>query len=409
MTPAMTDPGPDSQDVHATPAWPCIALLGRLGTPQLACLRSWRRAGVPCVFLHADAAPLPRVVAWLLGVRCVHLGPLRLDDPGFVQRLAAVLAEVGAQALTCVSEPISVALWACRDQLPAGLRIASVRPEQARLLESKVSQDRLARESGLDTLPSHHFVPGQRVQLPPHAFPLVLRPDVARRVEPEFKVAVVHDLAACQVLVDGLAPTSSGVIAQPFVRGPNLLVHAWRSACGRQHGLLAFRAEAKHKGVTVVICPVELDPQIADGCRRMGQALGLTGVYHFDFIVDERSGRTCFLDLNPRLGGTTGKVLSAGYDEPLALVSTLLPEGLPVPRFMATSLRAAGGLHQALSALVGSLQGTSTDADYPHPRRRRLGQLLARHLLTGRDELLRLEALRSLLGFALYQLARRRD
>ncbi len=408
MTEAMTDPGPDTHVVHAPPAWPCIALLGRLGTPQLACLRSWRRAGVPCVFLHADAAPLPRAVAWLLGVRCVHLGPLRLDDPAFVDKLAAALAEAGAQVLTCVSEPISVALWACREQLPAGLRIGAVRPDQAGLLESKVSQDRLARESGLDTLPSHHFVPGQRVQLPANAFPLVLRPDVARRVDPQFKVAVVHDLAACQARVDGLAPASSGVIAQPFVRGPNLLVHAWRSACGRQHGLLAFRVEAKHKGVTVVMRPVELDPQIAEGCRRMGQALGLAGVYHFEFIVDDRSGRTCFIDLNPRFGGTTGKVLSAGYDEPLALVSTLLPDGLPAQRFVAPRLRATGGLHQALSALIGSLRGTSTDADYPHPQRRRLGRLLARHLLAGRDELLRSDALRSLLGFVLYQLARRR-
>lgn len=391
----------------AQPPYPRIAMIGRLGTPQLACLRSWRRHGVPCVFLHADAAPLPRLVQRLLGVRCVHLGPMDWDDPGFVARLAKALHAEGVQALTCVSESISVALWACRDRLLPGLQLLGVHLEAARRLESKATQVALAERAGLQTLPSWIFQPGDRVLLGADHFPLVLRPDVASRANPAFKVAIVNSASECQRWVDGLVPGSSAIIAQPLVRGPNLLVHGYRSPDGRWSGHLAFRVEVKHRGLTVMMRPVPLDPAVQRGCERMEQELGLSGVFHHEFIVDERSGRTSHLDLNPRFGGTTGKVLSAGYDEPMALIGTMLEGGLDRRDFVADSLSPVGGKHQALLALLGSLRGTSTVADYPHPDRSALASRLLGYLLAGRDEIVRCNALRSLLAFALYQLRRR--
>jgi predicted ATP-grasp superfamily ATP-dependent carboligase len=385
-------------------ALPCIAIIGRLGTPQLACLRSWRRQGVPCVFLHAAPAPLPRMVQALLGVRCVQLGPLRLDDPGFVARLAAVLEQERVQVLTCVSEPIGVALWNCQDRLPHGLRIAAVRPEAAGRLESKVEQDRLARAAGLEVLPSFTFAPGDAVDLPAARFPLVVRPDVALRVVPAFKVCVVHDNEALRQLVAGLAPHSCGVIAQPLVHGPNLLVHGYRSADGRFGGHVAFEVGVKHRGLTVTMRPVELASSIAFGCAQIERELGLSGVFHYEFIVDEQTGQARFLDLNPRLGGTTGKVLSAGYDEPMALLASQLPQGLPEARFLSPNLRPTGGKHQALRALWSVLRGTSTAADYPCPDRLRAVRELLAFIALGRDEIVRLDALRSSLGFALYKL-----
>jgi predicted ATP-grasp superfamily ATP-dependent carboligase len=384
-----------------------IAIIGRLGTPQLACLRSWRRHGVRCLFLHADSAPLSATVRWLLGVPCVHLGPLQLDDPAYVQRLSDALAEHGIQALTCVSEPISEALWACQPHLPPELRIVSVHPEQCRLLASKVQQDRAAREAGLDTLPGWTYQPGETVDVPVEHFPLVLRPDVARTVSPAFKVAVVTQRDEFQQLLDGLARSSSGVIAQPLVHGPNLLVHAYRSADGRCAGHVGFRVEVKHQGLTVVMRPVQLDASIIQGCERMERSLGLTGVFHYDFIEDAQTGRACFLDLNPRLGGTTGKVLSAGYDEPLALLATLQPGVLPRSGFVQPGMKRAGGKHQALRALLSALRGTSTAADYPYPNRSRLVGALLGYLFGGRDEIVKLRELRSTLGFGLYKLGKR--
>ncbi len=384
---------------------PCVALLGRLGTPQLACLRSWRRHGVPCVFLHIGDWPLPRLVQALLGVPCVHLGPMRFDDVAWVARLSRALASAGAQAVTCVSEPISEQLWAARAALPAGLRIASVGPDAVRQLASKDRQHRLAQASGLQTLPSWCWSPGDPAELPDDAFPLAVRPDVARDAVPPFKVEVVADRPALQRLLDRQWPGTSAVIAQPLVRGPNLLVHGWREPSGRCVGTLGFAVDVKHRGLTVVMRPQPLADAVARGCERMAEALGLQGVFHFEFVVDAQ-GVPRFLDLNPRLGGTTGKALSAGYDEPLALVATLCPEALPRAAFVAPRMAASGGKHQALRALWGTLSGSSTEADYPHPQRRQAVAALLRYLLTGRDELLRAGAWRSLAAFVLYQAGR---
>jgi hypothetical protein len=391
-----------------TRALPRLALLGRLGTPQLACLRSWRRRGVPCVFLHAGTWPLPRVAQALLGVPCVHLGVMRFDDPAWVQRLSRALAAAGADAVTCVSEPISESLWAVREQLPQGLRIASATPSVVRRLASKDFQHRLADRSGLATLPSWCMAPGALAELPDSAFPLAVRPDDARQAVPPFKVEVVEDRRALQQLLDRLVPGSSPAIAQPLVRGPNLLVHGWRDASGRCSGFVGFAVDVKHRGLSVVMRPQRLPEDVAAGCARMAEALGLEGVFHFDFVVDEQ-GRACFLDLNPRLGGTTGKALSAGYDEPLALVATLAPGLLPRESYVGAQLACSGGKHQAVRALWSTLCGTSTAADYPYPQRARTVAALLRYLLTGRDELLRADGWRSLLAFVLYQAGRMRS
>jgi hypothetical protein len=384
---------------------PRIALIGRLGTPQLACLRSWRRHGVPCLFVHTGHWPLPRVVAALLGVPCVHLGPLQLDDPAWVAMLSQVLLRAGAQALTCVSEPISEGLWAVREALPPGLRIVSVAPDAVQQLRSKDRQTRLARSSGLPTLPSWCFAPGEQAMMPGTAFPVAVRPDDARRADPPFKVEVVPDLAALQRLLDGQALGSSPLIAQPLVHGPNLLVHGWRDARGHCAGHVAFRVEVKHRGLTVVMQPEPLSEALAQGCTLMAQALGLSGVYHFEFVVDAH-GRPRFLDLNPRFGGTTGKALSAGYDEPMALMATLAPGHVPSEWFVGAEMACSGGKHQALRALFSALLGRSTEADYPWPQRGRTVGALLRYLFTGRDELLRANAVPSLLAFVLYQLGR---
>jgi hypothetical protein len=344
-------------------------------------------------------------VRWLLGVPCVHLGPLALDNVDFVARLARALSEHRVDALTCVSEPISVALWDCRDQLPARVRLVSVRPEQARVLASKWFQLELARSCGLQTLPAWRFAPGETARagdVPIDAFPLVLRPDIATQANPPFKLRVVDSADALRVCLDALVPGSSPVVAQPLVTGPNLLVHGWRAADGRWGGHVAFRVEVKHGGLTVLMRPVELPAEVARGCREMESQLRLTGVFHHEFILDEARGLCCHLDLNPRLGGTTGKALAAGYDEPLALVATLQAEPMPRLRFLRT-LRPAGALHQAARALLAALRGSSTSADYPYPDRRLVVRRLLGFAFSGSDELLRLAALRSLLGFGLYQ------
>jgi predicted ATP-grasp superfamily ATP-dependent carboligase len=388
---------------------PRVGIVGRLGTPQLACLRSWRRQGVHAVLLHADSAPLPAIVGRLLGVPCVAIGPIELDGDGETaarERLCAAVREHGLEALTCVSESTSERLWRWQPWLPAGLRILAVRPEQQRVLESKSAQLRLAQASGLPALPNWAVASGAAPQVPQEHFPLALRPDVAARVRPAFKVAVVRSQAELDAFAHRLHHDSGAVVAQPLVRGPNVLVHAYRSPGGALGGHLPFKVGVKFRGVTVLMRPAEVDPSLIEGCRRMASELGLEGVFHFEFVQDEKTGQCWYLDLNPRLGGTTGKALAAGYDEPLALLATAEPLHWPRSRFVGERLTAVLGKHQALAALWTALCGTGSVADYPYPRRVQLLRALIGPLLVGRDEIVRLREWRSTLAFAIHQLGK---
>jgi hypothetical protein len=401
-----------------------LGLVGRLGTPQLACLRSWRRAGVACAFLHADLQPLRAPVARLLAVPCTDLGPLRPEDEAWVQAFIAAVERHGVTALTCVSEPISQMLWALQPRLPPGVRVVSARPEQIALLASKQQQRQAAEAAGLPTLPTWLLRPGamacaDAAAIPGLAYPLVLRPDVQRQAEPGFKLAVVDNPAALQARLPALQrPGAVAWVAQPLVQGPNLVVHAWRHGGARvqpaddaqpgpRAGHVGFVTEIKHQGLAVLLRPVSLPPALQQGCARMAAGLGLTGVFHFDFVQCARSGQLYFLDLNPRLGGTTGKVLAAGYDEPLALVGTLQGRGLPQACVVAPRLRPAGGRHQALGALLRIVRGARSVADHPIDSRLRTCAALLAFLLFGRDEVLRAEALGSTLAFVLHQVFQR--
>ncbi len=394
-----------------------VAVAGRLGTPQLACLRSWRRQGLRTVFLHTAPVPLPAVVRAVLGVllgtRCVHMGPLPTGGDSaqgapsqpagerLATRWAQVLAQESVAALSCVSEPEAMALWALQPRLPAGLRLLCARPLVLGPLASKLAQHQAAQRAGLSVLPCWTFSPGATACVPPSAFPMVLRPDVPRAAGNPFKLLVVHDAQALQAVLSALPAACPGLVGQPLVRGHNLLVHGWRAPqasgvlasaglVGAESGAaghLAWRAEVTHAGFTVLLQPVELDPALQRACARLEASLGLQGVFHYDFVQCPQTGQCYFLDLNPRLGGSTGKVLASGYDEPLALLATAWPGRWAQAAFVETPRRAAGARQQALAALWADLRGRRSDADQPALGLPGLRPRLLRFVWAGCDEL----------------------
>jgi hypothetical protein len=414
---------------------------GRLGTPQLACLRSWRQQGLHTLFLHTGQVPLPAPLRWLLGVLlgtpCVHLGPLQAGAPMAsgqrsgqqrheqqAARWAQALTAHGVTALSCVSEADSLARWSLQPRLPASVQLLCARPLVLGRLASKAAQHRAAQQAGLPVLPSWSFTPGATVCLPPSAFPMVLRPDVQRAAGNPFKLRVVADGEELRAVLAALPAACPGLVGQPLVRGSNLLVHGWRAAQASQAlasagvagaesaaaGHLAWRAEVTHAGFTVLLQPVALDPALQRACVRLEAALGLQGVFHYDFVQCAETGRCYFLDLNPRLGGSTGKVLASGYDEPLALLATAWPGRWAASAFTGAQRLQAGARHQALAALCADLLGRRSSADQPAPGQAGLRRRLLSFLWRGRDEIFSagpgpagVATLSSLLGFLLYQ------
>lgn len=335
------------------------ALIGPYGPAQIACLRSWRRLGLPVLFVHLGDRPLP--LGQRVASRTVTLPSALAGTPAGAARLAAALREHGADGITCLSE--SLAGWLHRlhaaGTLPAAPWVAP--PEALARLASKAVQTDMAAASGLPVLPT--LAVTRDSVLPPEAFPLVLRPDDPATVAPGFKALLLHRPAELAEVLAGLRRLDRPLVAQRLIVGPNLVVHGARAAAtGEVFALAAFRVDRKFEGVTLRMGATALDPALAEGCRRFAAAIGVTGCFHFEFIEDA-DGRPWFLEMNGRLGGTTGKVFALGYDEPRHLLAAF------VPALGDDRLRLASGWATGKQALVKAalrrLQGRQDPLDYP--------------------------------------------
>lgn len=365
-----------------------VALVGPLGPAQLACLHSWRKRGVSRAFIHVDKKPLPR---WgrRIADQYIYIAPDQASKPAGLQAIAKFLKEIQADGITCLSESVAQQLWKNRDLFADGIRILTNTPVVLDFLESKSSQIAVAREVGLPVLPTwllHRDTDARTLNL---TFPLVLRPDRTKDVRPLFKVELVHNHQELQAFLSGLTPTSGPVVAQPFVCGPNVVLHGYRALDGSGGHPAAFLCEVKFLGVSVTLRPHEIPPEILARCREFEARVGLNGVFHYDFLLDPATQELYFLEVNGRLGGTTGKVSVAGYDEPAALLKAFgVLEAQPAS--LATRhLRPATNCLAILRCLRAGLKGHGSSLDYPYPDKRALLRHLVPALLGWRDEIIR--------------------
>src|SRR5205823_1167962 len=151
--------------------------------------------------------------------------------------------------------------------------------------------------------------------VPAEAYPLALRPDVPFDNAPDFKVRLARSPAELRDFLAGLPPHEHAVVAQPFLPWPNLLVHGARAETGELLALRAYLVYRKFEGLALSLRGVETPPHVAACCRDFADAAGLVGCFHFDLLYCPADGRTYYLEVNARLGGTTDKVARLGYDE----------------------------------------------------------------------------------------------
>jgi hypothetical protein len=81
--------------------------------------------------------------------------------------------------------------------------------------------------------------------------------------------------------------------------------------------LESFIATMRFQAVTLELRPFPMDAKVAECCRKFVNEVGLTGPFHFDLLYSVETNTFHFLEINPRLGGTTDKVFRLGFDEPL--------------------------------------------------------------------------------------------
>lgn len=303
------------------------AIIGPLGPGQLACLRSWRALGLNPIFLHVIEKAKPFFIRSLCDAY-VPLEERLIETPGGAARVAEILREKSASSLTCVSYDDMERLEHWRSRLPDGLRLCIPTQDAMEGLRSKMRQIALAREVGLPVLPTVVVTNKQTSGDVGSVLPMVIRPDDERAVRPIFKARLIGSERELAEFVRSLTRHHGPIVGQPYVSGANLIVHGSRRKSGEvRHS--AFIANRKHRGVGLTIERTSLSGPLEDGCAALARRLGIVGVYHVDFLLSGADREPWFLEMNGRLGGTTGKVAALGLDEPGELLAAHDVERLP--------------------------------------------------------------------------------
>lgn len=290
-------------------------IIGSFLPASLACIRSWGRRGctpgMVCYRHPHEMRPVSRYLA-------EHLSIPRSEvhTEGGYRKILDFLEAFKATDITCLED--GVALWLSRHRDELAARCTPWFPGTDALEEglSKSRQIEAALRVEMEVLPSYYLSKGERHPVRRVDFPLCLRPSGHKSVRPPFKTIVVDDQDQLDSFMEGLEVLEKPLIGQPFRDLPNLVVHGVRSPDGASFGLRAFLVERKLLAMSLTMRPWDLSPILEKKCRAFTEEMGLTGNYHFEFLYHRSRERAWFLEINNRFGGTTGKVLALGYDEP---------------------------------------------------------------------------------------------
>jgi hypothetical protein len=174
------------------------------------------------------------------------------------------------------------------------------------------------------------------------------------------------------------------LLAQPFVSGPNLVVHCCRSVDGEWMGTHGYSAPIKSDGFAVVLEDATLSEELESACRKFAELSNATGSFHFDLLQSDKDGSVYFLEINLRLGGSTAKVLLLGLDEPVNMVRAFGYEPACPPK-PPKHHRAAGSLRMILRHAGNVISDCAADISYPRKRSLQTFQTLLRYALMLKD------------------------
>jgi predicted ATP-grasp superfamily ATP-dependent carboligase len=380
-----------------------VVILG-FGTPSLIFARSCRAKGISAILLEprSGVSNYRRYSSCLSGGATID--PELIGTPEGLSEIRSYLRSVNARALLAIDDKHIAWLAEHRDLFePECVLLTTSAASLARLMDKRI-QIEAARAAGLDVLPTWHLHSLADISvIPPGSYPVCVRPSCPDSVQPSFKAEVLQDAAALEQFLRQRTSIRAHLIAQPFVLGPNLVVHGVRSPRGDSFVLKAFLAYRKHEGFTLALKPAVLPKEIEASCRSFTQSVGLTGSFHFELLQSCMDGRAYFLEVNARLGGTTDKVMRLGFDEP-----ALLLEAFGVLKVVTMGRRKPGagnviGKRLMIHNLLAALSGKTPAIDYPRTSRPRQVLYSLWALVFARDAVLDWSDLHGSLWYLLFK------
>ncbi len=279
-------------------------------------------------------------------------------------------------------------LWLAeqRHRFEPEVRLLAATDACLRRLQSKKDQIELARRAGFQVLPTWFLLsPTDSATIPLDQYPVCLRPAIPSEVAPTFKARVLYSPDALRAALQGLTRINGPIIAQPFLRLPDLKVHGARAETGRILAMRPFLVERKFEGVTLTLSPASFPPGLEDACCKFAELAGITGGFHFDLLFDPTSNKVYFLEINVRMGGITDKAKAFGYNQPALIIDCFgLGKGSWNP-LTPTGRRRVVTKRSILKHMLVVATGRHSELDYPQVSRLQHFLLSCRDLLIARD------------------------
>jgi hypothetical protein len=343
-----------------------VVLFGAFGPPLITFQRSCKAQGISSHWLEVSSQQAAGNNHRMSPTLRAFIPPRKVETPEGLEIIRKFVNLVGAQAIIAVSE--SHLLWLIRNRhiFDGKCTVLASSERSLTFLASKKRQLELASQVGFELLPTWYlFGDEDSAQIPANQFPVCIRPTVPGAVKPTFKAVVIHSPAELRSFLDNRQVTTDPIVAQPFRSLPNLQIHGVRAEDGRMLALEPFLSYRRFEAVTLSLRRTTFPPSIEGACRDFAAEAGITGPFHFEFLISAREQRAYYLEINVRLGGTTDKTAQLGYDQPAL---TLAAFGFSVQPRLARTQRAFSGVvnkRAVLKHIWYALRGRLTELDYP--------------------------------------------
>ncbi len=214
----------------------------------------------------------------------VRLAPPRIEDPGYVPFLAALVAEHEVGAVVPLTD-LDIHVLAAASQLPAFVAPAEI----CAAMYDKFRTHEMLLELGLPSPPT--VLPDAE----PESYPVVVKP---RQGSGARSVHFARDAAQAAFFVDYV---EEPVMVQRAMGGDEFSIDCLSDLDGRCLNAIP-RSMLESRGGESIKGQVLDDPELVDLARRVAEALGFRGPSTIQVFRDPQIG-IAITDVNPRFGG----------------------------------------------------------------------------------------------------------
>jgi predicted ATP-grasp superfamily ATP-dependent carboligase len=251
------------------------------------------------------------------------LWPMPALEPGFAAYRAALAALLARRPDIALAVPITEATLnatsAVRDVLAPGVRLAAPPAEVLAICHDKARWLEFSAAAGVDTpaFGSAASLAELRGLLARLGYPVVLRPREAGKRIGKRKALMLEGPADLDRLLPEWPTGIAAILAQRQFRGERYNIYF-----GAADGLIIRELTSRSlrtdrwdgSGQTIEGEVVEPLPGLSADLRRVAAAMAYTGVGCAQFLYDAASGRSCFLEINPRFGASYVFVERSGLE-----------------------------------------------------------------------------------------------